>query len=52
MISSCNLSSLINYYKIEFSNQSALSLLNGVMPAGGMLGSLLVPSIVVLTTKK
>jgi hypothetical protein len=29
-----------------------LSLLNGVLPAGGMMGALLVPSLVAFTTKK
>ncbi len=52
LISSCNLSSLIYYYAIDLSTQSTLSLLNGVLPAGGMLGALLVPSLVAFTTKK
>lgn len=52
MIASCNINALKTYYNIDLSDQSTLSLLNGVLPAGGMLGAILVPTLVSLTTKK
>jgi hypothetical protein len=52
VISASNLRMLQHYYNIEFSNEATLSLLNGILPVGGMLGSILVPTLVPLTTKK
>lgn len=43
---------LQEYYDIDLSFQSTLSLLNGILPVGGMLGAILVPNILPLTTKK
>lgn len=52
MISASSVHALIDYYEIGLSIESTLSLLNGVLPAGGMLGAILVPTFVLLTTKK
>ena len=52
MISASNLHMLQQYYSIRLSLASTLSLLNGTLPAGGMLGSILVPYFISFSTKK
>lgn len=52
VIASSNLEMLKSYYEISLSDSSTLSLLNGILPAGGILGSILVPTLLTHTTKK
>lgn len=52
LIASSNLEMLKSYYNISLDDSSTLSLLNGILPAGGILAALLVPTLFSHTTKK
>jgi hypothetical protein len=52
LIASSNLTMLKSYYSISLSDSSTQSLLNGILPAGGILGALLVPTLLSYTSKK
>jgi hypothetical protein len=52
LISSSSLPMLIHYYNITASKTVALSLLNGSLPIGGVVGALVVPYVLPFTTKR
>lgn len=52
VISASSLSMIKRYYEIEFSNGTTLSILNGIIPMGGILGAILAPYILSITRKK
>lgn len=52
IIGATNLTLLFNYYHISLSKATTEALLNGALPVGGMLGSLLYGYLCRLTTKK
>jgi len=52
LISASSMPMLLHYYHIQLKLQTALSVLNGSLPVGAMLGSLLMPYFVRLTTKR
>jgi hypothetical protein len=52
LISATSTRQLINYYNVELPQQTVLSLLNGILPVGAILGSLLLPHVMPLTNKK
>jgi len=52
IIGACNLSVLFQSYNITIAKETALALMNGMLPIGGMIGCLLFPKLRMLTTKK
>lgn len=52
LISASSLPMLAQYYRISLPKQAILSLLNGILPVGGMLGCLLVPFFSKLTSRR
>lgn len=52
LISASSVPMLRKYYSIDWPQQVMLSLLNGILPIGGMLGCLLLPYFVALTNRK
>jgi hypothetical protein len=52
IIGAANLGLLITYYRISINKATIESLLNGALPVGGMVGSILYGHLCRLTTKK
>jgi hypothetical protein len=52
IIGASSYSQLQNYYGIDLLRETALALMNGALPIGGMLGCLLFPKLRLLATKK
>ena len=51
-IGAANLTYLFPYYHVTLSKQTTLSMLNGLLPIGGVFGCLLFPKVRLLATKR
>jgi len=52
IIGASNLAVLFPAYNITIAKETALALMNGMLPIGGMLGCMLFAKVRLLTTKK
>jgi fucose permease len=52
MLSACNLTYMRDYYNVDYSQDTLLSTINGFFAIGGLLGSIITPYFIKITTKR